>query len=619
MKQKNKKEVVWDIEGNGLLPELTDIWCLVTKDIHTESVLKFSDYDNSLPNMDYGIEYLDNVTNHIGHNILGYDSPAMMKIYGWEIRDDVKATDTWILSMLNRYKRTHPHGLGGWGEKLNFPKWEFDEWHQYSKRMLNYCEQDVNLNHEVYKRLHAEAVYLIKRNPLFSKRIECEMFVARMNMRLNQKGWVYDQKLSTDTQAEINKKISKIENLIEPKLGLKRNFKDKEPKYPKYTKAGWYNSNTARMLTEFTGKTVLPEDARSEHPPIKPGEGFQRYEDVPIKLGNAKEVKEYLMHECGWVPDEFNRKKNSKGRWVDMSPILDGPALEALGEVGKGVKEYAMLSHRRSAFEGFDKMAAKRGDGRISGNMWTIGTPTFRVRHEGIVNLPKVKVPYGLQIRRLFTTEPDRKIIGADSAGNQLRGFCHVVGNEEYTAKVLGQDPHDYHAALIGCSRDEAKVFIYRILFGSTAIGLGFAFGKSEEYAQSLIDAFKKEIPEFDAANQRLAEEWHRNNGFIFGETGNLLFVEEEKNLLNSYLQDLEKATCSASMKWSWDKMREEGIDAYPCIFYHDEDAFSVADCDVERAAPIIREGFKEGPKWFNVDIMDGGDAAVGTSYADVH
>jgi len=617
---KAKLEVVWDIEGNDLLPGLEDIWCLVTKDIDTNSILKFSDHDRSLPNLDYGIEYLDNVTNHIGHNLFGYDIPAMEKIYGWKLADDIKVTDTWILSMLNRYKRTHPHGLGGWGEKLNYPKGDYHDWSHYNREMLKYCVQDVNLNHEVYKTLYNEASFLIKRNPLYSKRIECEMFVGRLNMIFNRDGWTYDRPRADRNLEELNKRMGKIERMIEPKLGKRKVYKDKLPKTPKYTKAGWYNSNTARMLSEHLGIEVKPEDALLDNPPIQPNEEFQRFEELPITLGNPKDVKEYLQESLGWEPDEWNRKKNTTGRWVNTSPILDGPALEALGEVGKGVKEYAMLQHRRSSFEGFNKMSEKRGDGRISGNMWTIGTPTFRVRHEGIVNLPSVKVPYGKEIRSLFMAEDGRKIVGADSAGNQLRGFCHVCDNKAYTEKVVfGPDAHQYHADKIGSTRQQAKVFIYRILFGSTAMGLGFEFGIPTEEAQEMIDNYELEIPEFAMARERLEKEWHRNNGFIFGETGNILFVDDPKNCLNSYLQDLEKATCTASMKWSWDKMREEGIDAKPRIFYHDEAAYSVADEDVERAAPIIKEGFKEGPKWFGVEIMDGGDAMIGTSYADVH
>lgn len=613
-------KLVWDIEGNGLLDTLTDTWCLVTKDIETNSILKFSDYDKALPNMDYGIEHLDKATLHIGHNLLGYDLPAMKMIHGWELSEDIKVVDTWILSLLNRYKREHAHGLKGWGQHLGDKKIEFDDWTKYSREQLNYCVQDVNLNHKVYKVLQKEAQFLIGKNPYYSKRIEVEMYIARLNAMLNQKGWNYDQALADKTSKEINKRMKKIENLIEPKLGTYRIYKDKVPKTPKYTKAGWYAATTARMLTEYTGKTVLPEDALLEKPPIQPGETFARYSDEQITMSNPDLVKDFLIEE-GWKPNEYNRGKNPQGFWVNKSPKLEGENLEKMGEIGIGVKEYAMLGHRRSFIEGFNKVAQKRGDGRISGNMWTIGTPSFRVRHEVIVNLPKnsPETAYGKELRSLLTTEEGRTVVGCDSAGNQLRGFCHVVNNPEYTSKVLGHDAHQFHADMIGSTRPEAKVFIFRILFGSTAWGLGKAFNKTEAYAQDLIDAFKKEVPEFDKVVQDLEQQWDENQGWIFGLTGTILFVDSKNKVLNYVLQDLEKATCSAATYWTHMKMREEGIDFYPLIFYHDENAWSVADKDVERAKELANKGFREGPKMFGVTIMDGGAACAGSSYADVH
>lgn len=614
--------LVWDIETDGFLDELTDCWVLCAHDLDTGTSVDFSNHDPSLPDMDYGIELLDNTQHHIGHNLFGFDFQAMNKLYGWQLRDDQKVTDTWTLSVLNCYKRDHLHGLKGWGQKLEFPKIEFDDWEKYTKDMLRYCRQDVRLNVRVYEKLYSEATKLIQRNPMYAKRIEIEMFVARMNMQMNQKGWVYDRELADKTIGEITKKMHKVEHAIEPKLGTKKVWIDKAPKTAKYTKKGLYNATTARLLTEYLGVPVRTEDALLEEPPIKPNEHFQRYKEEKITMGNMDDVKEYLMEQEGWKPNEWNRTRGKDGGWRNSSPKLEGPNLEALGEIGSGVSEYYMLRHRRSFLEGFNKMADRRGDGRINGNMWTIGTPTFRVRHEGIVNMPAAgdDVPYGTEIRSTLTVEKDRNVIGADSAGNQLRGACHVLDNAEYTRIVTeGGDMHEHNAQMVGCTRKMAKVFIYRIIFGSTAWGLAREFGITEAEAQKMIDNFMEGLPEFAETIERLEQEWHKNNGFIFGITGNILFVEEPRKCFNALLQDLEKATCAAAMYWTYYKLRELDVDFYPLIFYHDEDAFAVKKEQAELAAPYVQAGFREGPKLFGVNIMDGGKPKIGKTYADVH
>jgi len=281
-----------------------------------------------------------------------------------------------------------------------------------------------------------------------------------------------------------------------------------------------------------------------------------------------------------------------------------------------------MLRHRRSFLEGYNTLSDKRGDGRINGNMWTIGTPTFRVRHEGIVNMPKAsdKVPYGKEIRSTLTVEDDRVVIGADSAGNQLRGACHVFNNQEFTDRITkGGDAHQANADAVGCTRDEAKVFIYRVLFATTAWGLAREFKKTEAYAQEILDKFDEDVPEFQKVKDFYEKEWNSNGGFIFGLTGNILFVEEARKCLNAVLQDLEKATCAAALWWAEEEMKKLDIDYYPLIFYHDEGAFAVKKEQQELAAPLISAGFREGPKIFGVECMDGGEPAIGRTYADVH
>ena len=611
--------LVWDIEGNGLLDTLTDVWMLCATDHDTETEFAFSDYDKSLPDMDYGLELLYQTKNHIGHNLFGYDFLALNKIYGFELDPNAKVTDTWLLSLLNCYKRSHLHGLKGWGEHLGFQKGDYDDWSHYNREMLSYCKQDVRVNRKVYDKVYAEALALIKRNPLYSKRIELEMYIGRANMDM-QKGWVYDKELANKTIADIDKKMKKVEKMIEPKLGSKRVWIDKAPKTPKYIAKGLYNATTARLLTEYLGVKIETKDALLPNPPIKPNEHFQRFKTEKVTMGQMADVKEYLMDQEGWVPDEWNRSKAS-GYWRNVSPKLEGPALEALGEVGKGVSEYYMLRHRKSFLEGFNTLAEKRGDGRINGGMWTIGTPTFRVRHTGIVNLPSNddKVAYGKEIRSTLTVEEDRVVVGCDSAGNQLRGACHVMGNDEYTEIVINKDMHQYNADMVGCTRKMAKVFIYRILFGSKAFGLAKEFQIPEKDAQEMIDNFCEKLPEFQETNERLEQEWNENNGFIFGIMGNILFVDEPRKALNSLLQDIEKASCVSAMYYADKKMREEGIDAYPLIFYHDEDAFAVKKEQAKRAGEILKEGFKEGPKMMGITIMDGGDPCIGRTYADVH
>jgi len=66
------------------------------------------------------------------------------------------------------------------------------------------------------------------------------------------------------------------------------------------------------------------------------------------------------------------------------------------------------------------------------------------------------------------------------------------------------------------------------------------------------------------------------------------------------------------------DKFKEEGIPAFPLIFYHDEMQWAVKEGYEERAAEICKEAFREAPKWYGVTCMDG-EAKIGDNWFETH
>ena len=609
-------KLVFDIESNGLLESISTIWCLVIQDADTGTQWSFSDYDNDLPSLADGIKMLQEADALIGHNIIGYDIPAIKIVTGVELIDK-KCYDTLVMSQTLRYKRTHRHGLKGWGEKLGDSKIDYDDWTKYSKEMLVYCQQDVALNTQVYHQLLSEFTKLHKLFPNISKGLEVEHDVAKFNTIVREQGWNFDMKKAKANLKKMKDRSKEIENLIEPQLGTHEAVLDATPKTPKFKKNGDYNAVTCRLLSDFLKREVKPEDTH-----LWPaGKEFQRKERRQTKLGQLEHVKEWLFS-IGWKPDEWTRKKTPRG-WVNVAPKLTETSLSLLGEVGKALGEYYTLRNRISVLEGWLEVVK---DGRIHGNMWTIGTPSFRARHEVIVNLPGVHSSYGRELRELFSADNGEYIVGADSSGNQLRGLCHYVGNESFTQEVIYGDQHQRNADALGCSRSKAKGFLYGYLFGAGDAKLGqILTGKLDAKRGSKARSdFASAIKGLAEIKSKIEGEWNRKQntqgaGWIHGLDGRPVFVGSEHQCLNYLLQCAEGITCKAAVSYQMKKIREEGLRAKPRIFYHDETAWTVHPEDADRVGEILKESFAEAPKWFGVECMDGGDYIVGTSYADVH
>ena len=74
--------LVFDLETDGLLNDLTKIHCLVIYDSDNDTTIVYNDQGNEEPIV-RGVQRLEDADVIVGHNIIGYDIPAIRKIYPW--------------------------------------------------------------------------------------------------------------------------------------------------------------------------------------------------------------------------------------------------------------------------------------------------------------------------------------------------------------------------------------------------------------------------------------------------------------------------------------------------------------------------------------------------------
>ena len=607
-------KLIYDIETNGLNPD--KIWCMCAIDVDSGVEYKFSDYDNDLLGSDEAKGLLNRAEVLIGHNIIGFDNRVVKKIWGLDLNEK-KNYDTFIMSQTLRYKRKHKHGLGGWGEALGNAKGDFHDWDNYSKEMLRYCMQDVRVNKDIFHALMKEYQAIHSRNPLIKEGLKIEHDAAIFNSKVRERGWLFDESRARTSLTRMLDRMAEIEKVIEPLLGYRKVYIDKTPKTPKFTKNGNYSSTSARIIGEFLGRTVKVEDTHL----MPAGTEFQRYRNEKVTMGSMDLVKEWLKS-IGWKPDDWVVKKVGF-EWIRQSPKLTTTSLIKLGEKGKLIDEYYTLRSRKAVIEGWLNSVV---EGRIHGNMWTIGTPTFRCRHEVIVNLPAVTAAWGKELRELFSADPGMVVVGADSSGNQLRGLCHYVDNPGFTNEVIYGDQHQRNADALGCSRPVAKSYLYAYLFGAGDGKLGQVLtGKTNpSKGKASRDAFAASIKGLGNLREKLANVWKKTfhgqgEGWFPAIDGRPVFCPAEHQTLNYLLQSMEGISCKAAISYAMENIKKQGLRAEPRLFYHDEQAWVSHPDDADAVGKILKDSFKEAPKMFGITCMDGGDYVKGTSYADVH
>jgi hypothetical protein len=163
--------LVFDLESNGLLNDVTKIHCLVIHEQETGETIAYNDEGNAEP-ITRGVQRLEDADVIVGHNVIGYDIPCLRKIYSW-FAPTAMVVDTLLLSrlyhtdMLNidqtRKFKQMPlqlygrHSLESYGYRLGEYKGSFGkdtDWQEWSQEMQDYCVQDVNVTRKLCDHFH---------------------------------------------------------------------------------------------------------------------------------------------------------------------------------------------------------------------------------------------------------------------------------------------------------------------------------------------------------------------------------------------------------------------------------------------------------------------------------
>ena len=89
------KDIIFDIETDGLLEDCTQVYCIVLLDLETGKLYSFSGEET----VD-GLFFLKNSERIIGHNIISFDLPVLEKIYKWKPPSNIDIVDTLVMSKL---------------------------------------------------------------------------------------------------------------------------------------------------------------------------------------------------------------------------------------------------------------------------------------------------------------------------------------------------------------------------------------------------------------------------------------------------------------------------------------------------------------------------------------
>ena len=659
---------VFDLEADGLLHQATRIWVVVLRILETGERHIFCDHPADFPD-DSEVHSLqsvpaifDSLDAVVAHNGIAYDLPVFQKILGYRVPRSVTRYDTLLMSQVLDWKRFgFGHSLARWGEHLGYRKQEHEEWDRWSQAMLTRCMSDVEINVLVYRQLMKELREHRHRDRIVIG-LRDEHDYAEFCARASLYGFPFDMDKATRLQERLESMISEIEAWLQPEMRpiIAPMDSRSEHKSPRWVKNGHYAKNT------WSWFGIEPESGLEERPIWG---DYCRVHQVETDCGSIDSIKLYL-YRLGWVPDEWNYRREGR-ELIRTSPKLSASSLARLGWRGVQIDRLLTMRSRLNVLRGW--MEAVTPEGRLHGDILTIGAETARSTHKVIANIPKgdtetfiskdgrwekvkekpdmtdplpwlpdevgpegtriyvAERAFGPQVRELFTAAPGYRMVGADSSGNQFRALCHYLGPgaAEYTKIGIEGDIHTFHAGILsevvpGVNRGTAKPWFYGYIFGSGDAKSGLILtGKSDrEIGRRAKDKFASRIPGFADLQERLERLYtitkKRGQGYIVAIDGRRIYVDSKHKLLNYLLQSCEKVTCMAAVADTMNYLDENGFDWQPCIAYHDEMQFMVREDQAEAACEFATRAYAEAPKRYGITIMDG-DGKIGDNWKDCH
>ena len=164
--------LVFDLETNGLLNDVTRIHCIAIYDSTTDEIETYNDEKNNRYSISEGVNKLLVADTLVGHNVIGFDLAVLGKLYNY-FTPRARIVDTLLLSRLyhpNIYDIDHKHkwrhmplqlygrhSLESYGYRLGEYKGEFgktSDWSEWSQEMEDYCAQDVEVTKKLCEHFH---------------------------------------------------------------------------------------------------------------------------------------------------------------------------------------------------------------------------------------------------------------------------------------------------------------------------------------------------------------------------------------------------------------------------------------------------------------------------------
>jgi DNA polymerase-1 len=647
--------LIFDIETDGLLDELTKVHCLVLVDTETGQTW---DYE---PNtVDVGVTKLMHYANDggqiIGHNVIKFDIPAIRKVYPWFTVPQSSVIDTLNLTRLiwpDLYdtdralvkqgrlppQLSYRHSLEAWGHRLGVMKDDYtgdetieDEklrkatkWAAWNPTMHRYCIQDGQVTLALYRK----CILAMQVKGFSEQSMWLEMQVQWIIARQERRGFHFDEAAAVKLYAHL---VGERDRLVEE---LKKTF------------GSFYVRSGPSVVINRTRKMKAPEIGKGQVIEYVGDCEYTKVKPIEFNPGSRDHIANRLQVLFGWKPTEFTEDGRVKVDETVLAGLPYAPVelLRLYLTVEKRIGQIA---------EGKEAWLRHCKHGVIRGQVTTNGAVTGRMTHSkpNLGQVPASHSPYGRECRALFKPHPGYVLVGADADALELRDFAGYLARYDggaYVQTVLtgdkkeGTDTHSVNARALGLDpkaayfdgetgRDIAKTWFYGFLYGAGDEKLGMILTKKRgqiEVGSRLRKRFLKALPGLDELITAIKSK-AKEKRYLRGLDGRQIAVRSAHSAPNTLLQGAGAAQMKQALVildarlqalgfTNTDNCGDQPHDYEFLANVHDEWQIECRPDIADTVGRCAVESIAAAGEHFGFKCPLSGEFKVGASWADTH
>jgi DNA polymerase I-like protein with 3'-5' exonuclease and polymerase domains len=182
---------------------------------------------------------------------------------------------------------------------------------------------------------------------------------------------------------------------------------------------------------------------------------------------------------------------------------------------------------------------------------------------------------------------------------------------------VISGDIHTANQQAAGLpTRDNAKTFIYGLLYGAGDAKLGAITGKGRAAGAELRDRFMSAIPAYAQLISDIGEAAQRRNGILYGIDGRRLEIRHKHAALNTLLQSAGAIAMKVATNLACERLAGK---AHLILHVHDEMQFECRPEHAQEVGKVAAGSIAEAGQILGFQCPLAGEFRVGNNWAETH